>query len=546
MKYEFLREFPRRMKVAGSWALLMEGCLRKGRRESWKHLGFESFDAEVGMLLAIMLYIMDLSSKGENCTLDGIANFAGDVAAEHFGINLEPEACTELALLAVRDVLRDGGENMTFTARNFEEGKDEAVQIDFIDDKIVESGNRVSYCLSENGYSLLFGTLEVEQNLRFNIAQMIFIQTLEKSDYDTALESIREIFRLMLREIRRNEEAAETVRRGLDAMTIQDYSARLDGSLAAIRNAQEKLQLAKAKVAGIQQKFDSETIGGCISSANSGNVEKLKRIQEYLGRALDLRLDVLQSHGKYVNACDEAAESYWDISGDNRYDFSADIFDKVLDKAALLPKTSDWLRPFLSRSLEKQFALEKAVECCHARDDAGRVPAADLLVNADIWKEEMRRRQEKRNALFRGSLETILAAVREGCTTLQEIRDWADEDGTRKDRLAPSSDIFRRLLLELVRGKRFVLAEIGVGEDERAEAAGDNIAGMLRQIAAESPECRGLAELAVSRIPGGEDVLFEGLNDDKENIIKLACSNLAFTAVYNDGKQPSKGGEDNA
>ena len=69
MQYEFLKNFPRRMKNVGLYGVLIQNSIQK---TSWKQFGFLKFDEQMNLIFAVMLYIMEQSLREENCTMDDI------------------------------------------------------------------------------------------------------------------------------------------------------------------------------------------------------------------------------------------------------------------------------------------------------------------------------------------------------------------------------------------------------------------------------------------------------------------------------------------
>ena len=60
MQYEFLKNFPKRMKTAGLYAVLIQNSSQK---QTWKQYGFMKADEQLNMVFAVMLYIMEQSLK---------------------------------------------------------------------------------------------------------------------------------------------------------------------------------------------------------------------------------------------------------------------------------------------------------------------------------------------------------------------------------------------------------------------------------------------------------------------------------------------------
>lgn len=70
MQYEFLKNFPKRMKNVGLYGVLIQNSIQK---TSWKQFGFLKFDEQMNLIFAVMLYIMEQSLREENCTMEMIS-----------------------------------------------------------------------------------------------------------------------------------------------------------------------------------------------------------------------------------------------------------------------------------------------------------------------------------------------------------------------------------------------------------------------------------------------------------------------------------------
>ena len=53
MQYEFLKDFPRRMKNVGLYAVLIQNSIQK---TTWKQYGFLKTDEQINVIFALLLY----------------------------------------------------------------------------------------------------------------------------------------------------------------------------------------------------------------------------------------------------------------------------------------------------------------------------------------------------------------------------------------------------------------------------------------------------------------------------------------------------------
>ena len=85
MQYEFLKHFPRRMKHVGMYVLLIENSIQK---TTWKQYGFMKADEQINLIFAVLLFIMEMSLREENCTMDDIGACIDTMNAQHFKNNI--------------------------------------------------------------------------------------------------------------------------------------------------------------------------------------------------------------------------------------------------------------------------------------------------------------------------------------------------------------------------------------------------------------------------------------------------------------------------
>lgn len=80
MQYEFLKNFLRKMKNVGLYAVIVQNSVQK---LSWKQYGFTKFDEQINLLFIVLLYIMEQSLKEEKCTMDDIATYIDTINVQY-------------------------------------------------------------------------------------------------------------------------------------------------------------------------------------------------------------------------------------------------------------------------------------------------------------------------------------------------------------------------------------------------------------------------------------------------------------------------------
>ena len=207
MQYEFLKNFPRRMKNVGLYAVLVQNSLQKS---TWKKYGFQKNDEQLNFIFTVLLYIMEQSLKEETCTMDDIGAYIDNVNTQYFQKEMTYEDCRALGDFVVNVVLSNEGKTMYFDGFHFEQKAYQIMNISYVANRIVYSEQdvrRTSYYLTDDGYNLLLSTLEIENNMKLTIHEMIFQMHLEKQSYDKAVDEIKNVFNLLRIQLQKIQEA---------------------------------------------------------------------------------------------------------------------------------------------------------------------------------------------------------------------------------------------------------------------------------------------------------------------------------------------------
>ena len=190
MQYEFLKDFPRRMKNVGLYAVLIQNSIQK---TTWKQYGFLKTDEQINVIFALLLYVMEQSLKEENCTMDDIGAYLDAVNSGYLKKNLSYEDCRQLADFVVNVILSNEGKPMYFDGYDFEQDAYHIMHISYVENRIVyvdQEIRRTSYYLTDDGYNLLLSTLEIENNMKLSIHELIFQMHLENQSYGKAVDEI--------------------------------------------------------------------------------------------------------------------------------------------------------------------------------------------------------------------------------------------------------------------------------------------------------------------------------------------------------------------
>ena len=531
LQYEFLKHFPRRMKNVGLYAVLIQNSAQK---TTWKQYGFLTLGEQMNLIFAVMLYVMEQSLKEEHCTMDDIGAYIDTLNARHFQKDMSYDDCRQLGDFVVNVVLSNEGRAMYFEGFDFEENGFVNLHISYVANRIIyidQEFKRTSYYLTDDGYNLLLATLEIENNMKLTIHEMIFQMHLEKQSYDKAVDEIKNVFNLLRIQLQKIKEAMGKIRRNALNYSVKDYEEILLSNLDTISDTKQKFQNYREMVESRAQALEEENINvKRLSGKDEEKLAHLRTIETYLNRTIDEHQKILNSHFDLKALYTKELETLTQMSLIRRFPLRTELYDKVLEHPEALMNLDYFLRPLFNQEPDKVYNLNQAFQLQRpVRKRMEEDAAEELDFDEEAWLKEQERIRKEKLKKYEVSLRRLLRyALKEGEVSLREIGTHVNEREKEREELIPNVEIFKEIMVELIKNQeidnRVLLKERrefiqdGPGEFQLNE--------MLIYLAEEYPEFRDVKKVATYRIEDGTAVTFEGiLNEDKARKT-IRCSNV--------------------
>lgn len=542
MQYEFLKHFPRRMKNVGLYTVMIQNSLQK---TIWKQLGFQKTDEQFNMIFAVMLYIMEQSLKEENCTMDDIGAYIDTVNVQYFKKDMSYEECRQLGDFIVNVVLSNEGRVMHFDGYDFEQNEYQSMHISYVANKIVyldQDFKRTSYYLTDDGYNLLLSTLEIENNMKLTIHEMIFQMHLEKQSYDKAVDEIKNVFNLLRIQLQKIQEAMGKIRRNALNYSVRDYEQILHENLETIDDTKKKFQDYREMVKSRVHELEETNIN--VKRLIPKEEEKLRHLREiewYLNRTIDEHQKILGSHLDLKALYTRELEDLTRMSLIKRFSLRTELYDKLLENPAALEELEYFLRPLFNQDAEKGYNLNKAFQL---QRPVRRQTEEDIEEKIDFDEEEWQREQERlrREKLkrYEQSLTCLLGQAvhaKKGEITLETIETQVREDAAARERLIPNVEVFKEIMVELIKNREM---EIDLLRQERSQFIQDQqgefqLNEMLLQLVEENPEFSEVERIEVYRMEKGSVVTFENILNENGERKRIRCSNVRICVKLKGG-----------
>ncbi len=533
MQYEFLKHFPRRMKNVGLYTVLIQNSLQK---TTWKQHGFQKTDEQFNLIFAVMLYIMEQSLKEENCTMDDIGAYIDTINVQYFRKDMSYEDCRGLGDFIVNVILSNEGRVMHFDGYDFEENAYQSMHISYVANRIVyvdQDFKRTSYYLTDDGYNLLLATLEIENNMKLTIHEMIFQMHLEKQSYDKAADEIKNVFNLLRIQLQKIQEAMGKIRRNALNYSVRDYEQILHENLETIDDTKKKFQNYREMVKSRVQELEETNINvRRLSPKEEEKLRHLREIEWYLNRTIDEHQKILGSHLDLKALYTRELEDLTRMSLIRRFSLRTELYDKLLENPAALEELEYFLRPLFNQDAEKVYNLNKAFQL---QRPVRRQTEEDIREQIDFdeeaWEQEQERLRREKLKRYEQSLTGLLEqAVRaeKGEITLEQVEEQIREHIEIRDRLIPNVEIFKEIMVELIKNREM---ELDVLRKERSQFIQDQqgefqLNEMLLQLTEENPELADVRRIRVERLEKAGTVTFAGIRNENGERKDIRCSNV--------------------
>lgn len=541
MQYDFLKHFPRRMKNVGLYAVLVQNSLQKA---TWKKYDFQKMDEQFNLIFTVLLYIMEQSLKEEPCTIDDIGAFLDTVNAQYFRKKMTYEDCRNLGDFIVNVILSNEGKGMNFDGFHFEQNVYKTMTISYIANRVVYSDQdvkRTSYYLTDDGYNLLLSTLEIENNMKLTIHEMIFQMHLEKQSYDKAADEIKNVFHLLRIQLQKIEEAMRKIRRNALNYSVQDYQEILNENLETISETKEKFRNYQELVKSRVQELEEANIN--LRKLTDKEQEKLchlKVIEQYLSRAMEEHQKILNSHFDLKFLYTKELEALSQMSLIQRFPLRSSLYDKILERPDALERLEYFLRPLFYQEAEKSYNLKKAFQLQRPLQKVQEAePEERLDFDSGAWEQEQQQMRRQKLSRYQKSLSFLLERVAEaGELSLMELSEQVK--GTdRQQELIPNVEIFKEIMVELIRNKEIDIAVLGKEKSEYIQEPSKDfqLNVTLLQIVEESPRFQGILGIEAFRLQDGKAVEFTDVHDEFGNQKTIRCSNVLIRVREDDKAQ---------
>ena len=212
-----------------------------------------------------------------------------------------------------------------------------------------------------------------------------------------------------------------------------------------------------------------------------------------------------------------------------RLPLRTELYDKVLQDASILEQLDVFLRPLFYQEPEKIYNLNKAMELQRPVRKKKTEETSEVIdFDEEGWQQELLRKQKEKLKQYEGSLTFLLNAAKEkGKITLQELKELADAE-QKISVLIPTIDIFKEIMVELIKGREFNLIALRKEKSEfiSEQSMEFQLQEMLLQITEQEETENKISKVIVRKLEDKPAVEFADICDEKGRKRMIRCSNV--------------------
>ncbi len=534
------------MKNAGLFGVLTQNIVYKVQR--WNRFHLETSDEQINLVFSVMLFLMEYSLREQPCTVDDVAVFVDTVCATDLGKGLTFDESRDLADFIVNTILSNDGEQMEFRGFDFESNVYTVIPIRYVTNEVVYlegEVKRTSYHLTDDGYNLLLSTLEIESNMRLTVQELLFRLQMEKQDYDRAVDTVKDIFDTIRRQLQRIREAMVRVRRNALNYSVAEYETIVHENLDSLTDTSRRFESFRELVARRRAEIDEIRINERnLSEEETRNLKDLGVIGTYLDRVIEEHQKILQGHFELKALYTRELENLSRVSQIRRFSFREKIYEPVLKDPEILREMGEILSPLFRGDPDKTYNVATAAALqrpMRSRRDEEVTEEVDL--DTEEWEREQERLRKEKQQKYETCLKFILeTAVEKGEISLSEIKQMLAERPEDTKKLIPGIDIFKEVMVELIKSSELDVAKL---RKERSMSFVETEGGFAVNVAVLEllDVISGGDKVGLIRIfkNGNGKVTFEDIEAEDGTLRNIRCTEVKISVTRDNG-EPDSGG----
>lgn len=406
-----------------------------------------------------------------------------------------------------------------------------SIAIKYLDTKRVDTNGhtRVTYSLTEQGYTLMLSTKEIESNMKLNVQELIFNLHMERMEFDKAVEDIKNMYITMRSQLLKIDHAKQQMRRNVMAYGFDNYQKLIDENNETKEEMFKKLVAHKDRVQAQIKEIESHDPTK-DQDTYLEQINHLSKIIEYLDLSIDEHLAIFNAHTNIKMLYTEELDKMSQLELIHCFSLNHELYEPLMNKPSSLTRLQYFFHPLFQKELPKSYNINKAITYQMKQD---RELEEEIMHEEIDFEECMRLEQEridqakKRLEFYKQSLIVLLEHIKDGMILSDLIKQLNEDE---KDQFIPCVSIFKEEMIQLLIKETINMEQY---EDLTKDFANSttiefNLEPMLKEIMEELPYLS-FETLSIEPLEQNDIITIEHVYDDYDNTYKdVTCTDLAF------------------
>lgn len=443
--YDFLNNFHKRMEKL-SYSFLIDH--KVSTLTAFKDY-FSSLEL-INLVYSLMCFVLDRSLKDEECTLTNMASLLEELAAKYYDRPLtEPEA-SEITRFIVYKILRNDGKPFIFTTIDYATGQQKVFDFHLLQQKTSKvDNNKSNFMLTQEGYRLILGALEVDEKTQIDINQMILELSLKKKNFSQGLLAVENLNNLITAQINVINNFIYRTRENIFSIEQKSFENNFIKNIQVLKEQNKKFDELKEIIIIEEDRLSKSE--GEITKENYESLKQLGRIKELL-TAISYRAgELINRHfhfkEEYKLALEEASFYY----NNKRINLKEDLITPIEKDASGLGSLYKLFNPLFRASVPKRFNINYMFneQKLYAKEDE----EDEIFISDDDGPDPELITRQNNKEQYRGIISSLLAfLVDKRSTDLDSLVNYYhDHNVAGYAKLVPTVRKFSEVFIELLR-----------------------------------------------------------------------------------------------
>jgi hypothetical protein len=525
--YDFLNNFHKRMEKL-SYSFLVDNKVSTLTAFKDKFTSLEL----INLVYSLMCFVLDRSLKDEECTLNNMASLLEELTSNYYDKLLTEEEAYNVTHFIVYKILRNEGKPFVFTTIDYSTGEEKVFDFHLLQQKTSKlNNNKSTFTLTQEGYKLILGALEVDEKTQIDINQMILELSLKKKNFSQGLLAVENLNNLITAQINIVNNFIYKTRENIFSIEQKVFEENFLKNIEVLIEQNKKFDELKEIIIVEEERLSKSE--GDLTKDNYESLRQLGRIKELLITITYKASELITRHfyfkEEYKKALEEASFYY----NNKRINIKEDLVKPIEKDASKLGSMYKLFNPMFKVTLPKKFNINYMFneQKLYLKEDEEEEIVIDLVDSED---KDLLHKQKNREQ-YREIISELLAfLVSNKSTDLKALMSFYDKKTVEEyQRLIPSVRKFSEVFIELLRIGTIEVEEMLVEQ----ESAYDNeeiefdLRKLLVEAIVEKYKFVSIKAMHFNKCIEGEKIQikeksFENIEGDFITVETLYCPNI--------------------